>query len=273
MLLHFEQNQIHHIMIQAAFFTEIKQANEKTTTHVQHLMERVSSLESRSMAVEQLQDALEQRILQRQEVGSGDGSVVIVTPQGIQERMVDEHMIRVDSELGSCLEHEMRLQYLEGPMYDGVLLWKIDEFDRRKREAIDGTTMSLYSTPFYTGRHGYKMCAHIYLNGDGMGKNSHLSFFFVVMRGPFDGLLQWPFKQKVTLTLLNQAGKKHVSESFHPDPNSSSFQRPGRREMNIASGCPMFIRLEHLLNGGFVKDDCIYVRVVVDVFDLYLPSW
>ena len=117
-------------------------------------------------------------------------------------------------------------------------------------------------------RHGYKMCARIYLNGDGMGNNSHLSLFFVVMRGPFDGLLQWPFKQKVTLTLLNQAGKKPVSDSFRPDPNSSSFQRPGRREMNIASGCPMFIRLEHLLNGGFDKDDCIHVRVVVDVSDL-----
>ena len=112
------------------------------------------------------------------------------------------------------------------------------------------------------------MCARIYLNGDGMGENTHLSFFFVVMRGPFDGLLQWPFKQKVTLTLLNQSGKKHVSDSFRPDPNSSSFQRPGWCEMNIASGCPMFIRLEHLLNGGFVKDDCIYVRIVVDTSDL-----
>ena len=59
---HFEQNQMHHIMIQATFFTEIKQAQDKTTTNIQHLMERVSSLKSRSMAVEQLQDALEQRV-------------------------------------------------------------------------------------------------------------------------------------------------------------------------------------------------------------------
>ena len=64
------------------------------------------------------------------------------------------------------------------------------------------------------------------VNGDGMGKNTHLSFFFVVMRGPFDGLLTWPFKQKVTLTLLNQTGKKHVLDSFHPNPNLSSFQCP-----------------------------------------------
>ena len=233
MVTHFEQNQIHHVMIQATFFTEIKQANEKMTTHVQHLMERVSSLESRSMAVEQLQDALEQRVqllsdqrerlsekldskvqgiesqttrinnsvsqltrkveelhlgatglgpsfstapltsgyhtgptgsLQLQGMGSGNGSMVTVTPQRIDEmqRKVGEVEHSVDRALGSCLEQELRIQLLERATYDGVLLWKIDEFDRRRREAIDGTTMSLYSTPFYTGRHGYKMCARIY---------------------------------------------------------------------------------------------------------------
>ena len=125
-------------------------------------------------------------------------------------------------------------------------------------------TMSLYSAPFYTSRHGFKMCAKIYLNGDGLGKNTHMSFFFVVMRGPVDELLPWTFKQKVISTLINQMGKKHVTDSFRPNPNSSSFQRPGRREMNIALGCPMFIRLEHLLEGGFVKNDCIYLHVMVD---------
>ena len=101
-----------------------------------------------------------------------------------------------------------------------------------------------------------------------MGKGTHLSLFFVVMKGPFDALLSWPFKQKVTMTIINQAGKKHVTDTFRPDPQSNSFQRPTLKEMNVASGCPMFIRLEHLLNGGFVKDDCIFLRVVVDIADI-----
>jgi len=41
------------------------------------------------------------------------------------------------------------------------------------------------------------MCARLYLNGDGMGKGTHVSLFFVVMRGAFDALLKWPFRQKV----------------------------------------------------------------------------
>jgi len=45
-----------------------------------------------------------------------------------------------------------------------------------------------------------------------------------------------------------------MTDSFQLDPHSSSFQCLGRKEMNIASGWPMFIRIKHLLNGGFVKD-------------------
>ena len=167
----------------------------------------------------------------------------------------------LDRCLSSCLDQELRLQLLERATYDGVLLWKIDDFGRRRKEAVDGVTMSLYSIPFYTSRHGYKMCARVYLNGDGMGKGTHLSLFFVVMKGPFDALLSWPF-------IINQAGKKHVTDTFRPDSQSNSFQRPTLKEMNVASGCPMFIRLEHLLNGGFVKDDCIFLRVVVDITDI-----
>lgn len=57
----------------------------------------------------------------------------------------------------------------------------------------------MYSSPtaFYTSKYGYKMCLRIYLNGDGTGRGSHLSLFFVVMRGLSDALLKWPFNQKV----------------------------------------------------------------------------
>uniref|UniRef100_A0A8C6XGE7 TNF receptor-associated factor n=1 Tax=Naja naja TaxID=35670 RepID=A0A8C6XGE7_NAJNA len=50
---------------------------------------------------------------------------------------------------------------------------------------------------FYTSKYGYKMCLRIYLNGDGTGRGTHLSLFFVVMKGPNDSLLRWPFNQKV----------------------------------------------------------------------------
>lgn len=92
---------------------------------------------------------------------------------------------------------DLRFQVLETASYNGTLIWKIRDYKRRKQEAVQAKTLSLYSQPFYTGYFGYKMCARVYLNGDGMGKGTHLSLFFVVMRGEYDALLPWPFKQKV----------------------------------------------------------------------------
>ncbi len=180
----------------------------------------------------------------------------------------------MDHTLNTFLNHnldcDVRIQLLERATFDGTFLWKIDNYTERRTDAINGTTLSLYSSPFYTSKQGYKMCARVYLNGDGSGKNTHLSFFFCVMRGPNDALLPWPFHQKVTLLLLNQNGQKNVVDQFRPDTQSSSFQRPIHREMNIASGCPTFCPLSELHN-GFVKDDCIFLGVIVDTLGIPKP--
>ncbi|XP_078604270.1 TNF receptor-associated factor 2-like [Branchiostoma floridae x Branchiostoma japonicum] len=166
-------------------------------------------------------------------------------------------------------EQDLRIQTLELTSYDGILTWKIADFTRKRHDAITGKTASFYSPCFFTSRTGYKMCARIYLNGDGMGKGTHVSLFFVVMRGHYDGLLRWPFRQKVTFMLLDQNNREHVIDAFRPDPTSSSFQRP-TSDMNIASGCPLFVPLSQLDNSShaYVRDDTMYLRVIVDTSDL-----
>ena len=72
--------------------------------------------------------------------------------------------------------------------YNGTLLWKIESYQRKRQDAINGVMTALYSPPFYSAQYGYKMCAKIYMNGDGFGKGSHLSLFFVVMRGELKDL-------------------------------------------------------------------------------------
>ena len=103
------------------------------------------------------------------------------------------------------------------------------------------------------------------MNGDGMGKGKYMSLFFVIMRSQYDALLMWPFKQKVTLMLLDQGPLgEHVVDAFRPDPNSSSFKKPVS-EMNIASGCPLFVPLNLLeSNRMYIKDDTAFVKIIVD---------
>ena len=136
-----------------------------------------------------------------------------------QDRVLASHDMKL-------AEHGLRLDMIDCKNTNGVLLWKITDMRRRRRDAVSGKTPSVYSQPFYTSPNGYKMCARLYLNGDGMGRGTHLSLFFVIMRGEYDSLLRWPFRQKVTLILIDQQGGSHVSDTFRPDPTSSSFQRP-----------------------------------------------
>ncbi|XP_061172327.1 TNF receptor-associated factor 3-like [Saccostrea echinata] len=162
-------------------------------------------------------------------------------------------------------ELDLRFQILETINYEGVLFWKITNYRRRKQEAVSGKTLSIYSSPFFTNRYGYKMCARVYLNGDGMGKGTHFSIFFVVMQGEYDALLPWPFRQKVTFQIIDQSGsRRHLSDSFKPDPSSSSFKRP-LAEMNIASGCPLFVSHSILeTSGNYIREDTLFVKVIVD---------
>lgn len=104
-----------------------------------------------------------------------------------------------------------------------------------------------------------------------MGKGTHLSLFFVLMRGEYDSLLPWPFQHKVTLLFVNQDNRRHITDSFRPDPTSSSFMRP-RSELNIATGCPLFVPLVDLDSGGYIQDDCMYIKIVVNTSNVCRPD-
>jgi len=158
-----------------------------------------------------------------------------------------------------------RISDLELSSLDGTLLWKLTDVEKRRRDAVSQQTVSVYSPAFYTSNSGYKMCARIYLNGDGGGKGTHVSLFFVIMKGSHDALLEWPFKKKVTISLLDQINSQHKQDSFRPDLTSSSFRRP-TAEMNVASGFPLFIthgEFERASN-GFIKDNTMFIRIVVE---------
>ena len=155
-----------------------------------------------------------------------------------------------------------RLSLIENSVYKPNMVWKIPQFSQRKADAESGKYTSIFSLPFYTGRYGYKMCLRLYILGDGIGKNTHMSLFFVVMRGEFDNILQWPFTHKVTFKLINQKGACDVVDTFQPDEMSNSFRKP-KSDMNIASGCPRFVSHQELQNGGFIEDDTIFIALFV----------
>ena len=167
-------------------------------------------------------------------------------------------------------DRDFRISLIENSNYDGTMIWKIPQFAQRQSDAKTGKYTSVFSLPFYTCRYGYKMCLRLYICGDGIGKGSHMSLFFVVMKGEFDNILKWPFMHRVTFRLINQKGHQDVIDTFQPDPTSSSFKKP-KADMNIASGCPRFVLQKELKDNGFVVDDTIFIKCEVDTKTILHP--
>ncbi|CAB4036326.1 TNF receptor-associated factor 3-like [Paramuricea clavata] len=148
--------------------------------------------------------------------------------------------------------------------YSGTLLWKIESYQRKRQDAINGVKTALYSPPFYSAQYGYKMCAKIYMNGDGLGDGS---LYLVVKKGDYDALLTWPFQKKITMMLLDQGnianGDHMIDEFYSVPPRSASFQRP-KSDMNIPSGFQCLVPLGSLNNRQYIKDDVMFIKIIVN---------
>ena len=207
---------------------------------------------------------------------SGDKTVVKVEDEmcRVQLQKLNENILAVQNSLAQYVtameELRLRQDVLDVKTVNGIFIWKIPNIRRRYRDAIDGTTLSLYSPPFYTSPHGYRVCVRTYLNGDGIGKGTHISVFFFIMRSEHDNLLSWPFKQSVRFTLINQKNPVlSTTEAFVPDQKSPSFQKP-QYDMNIASGFPKFARQSVLQDEDYTVDNVIYIKCQVDLSGLTL---
>ncbi|CAF0921903.1 unnamed protein product [Rotaria sordida] len=174
----------------------------------------------------------------------------------------------LNQDLSSLQEEINDLQCVS---YDGILVWKITKFHEKMIDAQSERQTSIYSPPFYSSPNGYKMRARLYLNGDGNARHTHMSLFFVLMRGLNDPILKFPFNYKVIFCLYDQTpAQRHIINSFRPDIKSSSFQR-SRSNMNIASGIPKFFPLKMIQQEGnpYVQDDTMFIKIMVDFGDIH----
>ena len=158
---------------------------------------------------------------------------------------------------------EERVNALEEQIhFSESFAWKIDGFREVLRKAKSGKETIKESSPFCRG--GYKCKLQLLANGDGVGKNTHLSIFFIIIKGKYDAMLTWPFEKKVTFTLVDQQenanDRKNIVQSFVPDPKSKSFVRPVK-EQSSPLGFPKFVSHEGLEKRRYIVDDTIFIQL------------
>lgn len=99
------------------------------------------------------------------------------------------------------------VEQVEATVYPsaGQFTWRIDDIRGKIALALAGDQPAgvIYSPAFYSLEAGYKLSLCIYPAGDRDDNQGYLSLYFVVMKGQFDEILQWPFQKRVYLSLLN----------------------------------------------------------------------
>ncbi len=99
-----------------------------------------------------------------------------------QGRRLDSHDVQLQDHLNLLQNHQERLGDLER-ISRNQLIWRIEDYTRKLKEAKAGSSMTLFSPSFTTSKHGYRLAASVCLNGDGKGKGTHMSVFVSVLRG------------------------------------------------------------------------------------------
>ena len=244
---------------------QMNQVTEQNTVLAKTIDDMSSNLKMVSETVNALKKEVE--ILKEE---PGQPQIPILGVGGKLKRDVEEIKSKIgnmqdkNQDLSKSVEGmDLKVQLQENKTLNGELIWKIDKVDFRMTQARSGKVVVLHSAPCYTKQYEYKYCMRLYLQGDGMGRSTHVSLFLVVMKSEYDQLLTWPMRKRITFELINHVNEaESVIESFVSNPKSSSFQRP-TNNMNVASGCPMFISVERFLTGGFVVDNCAYIKTTL----------
>ena len=167
------------------------------------------------------------------------------------------------------LKNAMELLKLSSVKHTNVFPWRIDSFSEILKEAKNGGKEELCSDAFYTKSEaesfGYKLRVEFQPNGQGAGKNTHLSVYIVVMKGEYDAVLRWPFNKKVKITLIDQQDDPDQRENVTGEivgreiPN---FARPEKKE-NAGRGFHCFISHVKLHSRRYIVDDTLFLQVEI----------
>ncbi|XP_069691624.1 uncharacterized protein Traf-like [Periplaneta americana] len=137
----------------------------------------------------------------------------------------------------------------------GHIVWKISDFETKMADAKENNTI-LHSPVFYSSQHGYKLRVEVRLNGLGQWTGRHMTASLQVLEGEWDALLQWPFNQRVTLTLRDQ--------SKAPDKvNNLVKNLVEGREKEDPAGLHVFIPHTALQQHNYVVNNVMFLEVTV----------
>ena len=150
-------------------------------------------------------------------------------------------------------------------------VWKISGFNEVLRLAKEGVKTSIYNE-FYTGKRGYKLKVRVDPDGDQSHKNRYLSAYVGIMKGHYDPILPWPFRQQFTFTVIDQqydpSKRRNEVEILNTEQTPWRFSgRPTSEENPELMGVRRLISHKVLFTRRYVEYDTLFLRVEVGPHD------
>ncbi|XP_074605804.1 TNF receptor-associated factor 6-like [Acropora palmata] len=188
------------------------------------------------------------------------------------ERHLNESRMRMETPLQELTirvnRQETRADEIEGRVCNGSYIWRIENYRQHRQDAISGIATAAHSPAIYTSLYGYKLCLRINLNGVASGVGRYIALFVHMMKGDYDGILEWPFTGRITLTILDQSEgtevRQHISDTLIATPNLLAFQRPTAPRNYKGYGYVDFAPIEHIREPQYIKNNTMLVRFQID---------
>lgn len=174
------------------------------------------------------------------------------------ERVFTLH-IRNQSPLNSQDGIQHRVMILETQVPVPPYYFTVSNFALHKQGGTQWTCPSFFS---HVG--GYKMAIEVSANGEGVGRDTHVSVYIRIMHGEYDDMLRWPLRASVTIQLISQSGNEAHYEMTTPQ---YEWSRVTNGVIGVGWGWDKFIPhddLEYnsLRRTEYLKNDRLNFRVI-----------
>ena len=109
------------------------------------------------------------------------------------------------------------------------------------------------------------MCPRVNLYGVDSGASTHVSMFLHLMQRNFSSLVDWPFPERIVLTVIDQseAEQHRVSEMLISRPGLQAFLRPRTPRKHKGYGYVEMISHPALRTRGYVKNNTMMIEVEI----------
>ena len=147
-------------------------------------------------------------------------------------------------------------------------IWKIENFREILKQAKAGVKKEIVSDPFYTGCYGYKLKVIVLPYIEGLTQlDDSLYFGIASVESEYDDILPWPFRKKITFTVIDQnedlKERDNITADLRPSSKAPIFCGRPTGHLSFDSDRMFFVPHKRLQTRRYLLNDNLFLQVDV----------